>query len=79
VSELRDRGLLAYHLQDFGAALRDLETYLRLLPRHTEEPTSLDLILETGEDPAQGDDSDDDGVQVWEHIKNLRKRVAGFN
>ena len=33
VSELRDRGLLAYHLQDFGAALRDLESYLRLLPR----------------------------------------------
>ena len=32
VSELRDRGLLAYHLQDFGAALRDLETYLRLHP-----------------------------------------------
>ena len=30
VSELRDRGLLAYHMQDFSAALRDLETYLKL-------------------------------------------------
>jgi regulator of sirC expression with transglutaminase-like and TPR domain len=29
-AELRDRGLLAYHLKDFPAALRDLETYLRL-------------------------------------------------
>jgi regulator of sirC expression with transglutaminase-like and TPR domain len=32
LSELRDRGLLAYHLHDFGAALRDLERYLRHLP-----------------------------------------------
>ncbi len=31
ISELRDRGLLAYHLEDFAAALRDLESYLRLL------------------------------------------------
>jgi regulator of sirC expression with transglutaminase-like and TPR domain len=30
-AELRDRGLLAYHLRDFPAALRDLETYLRLV------------------------------------------------
>jgi regulator of sirC expression with transglutaminase-like and TPR domain len=29
-NELRDRGLLAYHLKDFSAALRDLETYLRI-------------------------------------------------
>jgi regulator of sirC expression with transglutaminase-like and TPR domain len=31
ISELRDRGLLAYHVDDFAAALRDLESYLRLL------------------------------------------------
>jgi regulator of sirC expression with transglutaminase-like and TPR domain len=30
LNELRDRGLLAYHLNDFSAALRDLQTYLRL-------------------------------------------------
>src|SRR5918994_4841975 len=36
VSELRDRGLLAYHLQDFAAALRDLEEYLRLVPRRQQ-------------------------------------------
>jgi regulator of sirC expression with transglutaminase-like and TPR domain len=29
-NELRDRGLLAYHLKDFSSALRDLEEYLRL-------------------------------------------------
>ena len=31
LAELRDRGLLAYHLHDYAAALRDLEKYLRLL------------------------------------------------
>ena len=29
LNELRDRGLLAYHLKDFSAALRDLQAYLR--------------------------------------------------
>jgi regulator of sirC expression with transglutaminase-like and TPR domain len=31
--ELRDRGLLAYHLNDFAAALRDLQQYLSLSPK----------------------------------------------
>jgi regulator of sirC expression with transglutaminase-like and TPR domain len=30
ITELRDRGLLAYHMNDFPAALRDLEEYLKL-------------------------------------------------
>jgi regulator of sirC expression with transglutaminase-like and TPR domain len=30
LSEFRDRGLLAYHMNDFAAALRDLEKYLKL-------------------------------------------------
>ena len=30
LSELRDRGLLAYHLNDVTSALRDLQTYLKL-------------------------------------------------
>ncbi len=30
LSELRDRGLLAYHLNDVSGALRDLQTYLKL-------------------------------------------------
>jgi regulator of sirC expression with transglutaminase-like and TPR domain len=30
VSEIRDRGLLSYHLNEFQPALRDLEEYLRM-------------------------------------------------
>lgn len=30
IGELRDRGLLAYHVNDFSAALRDLQAYLEL-------------------------------------------------
>jgi regulator of sirC expression with transglutaminase-like and TPR domain len=79
ISELRDRGLLAYHLQDFAGALRDLEEYLRLVPR-SSEPGEPDLIAanEDGSDP-EGASPDDDATQIWEHVKSLRKRVAGFN
>src|SRR5687767_6421627 len=79
VSELRDRGLLAYHLQDFGAALRDLESYLRLLPHQVDQPEAVEFPPEPGDDVADEGDHEDEGTQVWEHIKNLRKRVAGFN
>jgi hypothetical protein len=75
-TELRDRGLLAYHLEDFAGALRDLEAYLRLLPRHTTTVEESPGTTEGAEDtrPEQSDD-----VQIWEHVKNLRRRVAGFN
>jgi regulator of sirC expression with transglutaminase-like and TPR domain len=82
ISELRDRGLLAYHLQDFAAALRDLEEYLRRAPK-LPDLEQHDVIAEP-----EGDDSDsaahqdpelDDATQIWEHVKTLRKRVAGFN
>ena len=69
ISELRDRGLLAYHLQDFAAALRDLEEYLRLSPRPEPEPHDA-------ESTSGGSDGSN---ELWEHVKNLRKRVAGFN
>jgi regulator of sirC expression with transglutaminase-like and TPR domain len=49
LSELRDRGLLAYHLEDFAAALRDLETYLRLLRPRDDDASDRgddDQILE---------------------------------
>jgi regulator of sirC expression with transglutaminase-like and TPR domain len=36
ISELRDRGLLAYQLKDFPAALRDLQMYLKLIPSGTQ-------------------------------------------
>jgi regulator of sirC expression with transglutaminase-like and TPR domain len=72
ISELRDRGLLAYHLQDFAAALRDLEEYLRLSPR----PEAGGTEHESSEAPASDDNLH---TELWEHVKNLRKRVAGFN
>jgi regulator of sirC expression with transglutaminase-like and TPR domain len=77
VSELRDRGLLAYHLEDFAAALRDLEEYLRLVPKR--QPPE-DAEERAGEEPDAGEgDGADETAQVWEHVKALRKRVAGFN
>jgi regulator of sirC expression with transglutaminase-like and TPR domain len=77
LAELRDRGLLAYHMEDFAAALKDLEAYLRLMPRGP----SVDA--EDIEESADGDDGDDpqesESAQIWEHVKTLRRRVAGFN
>ena len=78
VSELRDRGLLAYHLQDFGAALRDLENYLQLLPRQVDEPEPSTMTGEIA-DETSDEEVADESTQIWEHIKDLRKRVAGFN
>ena len=62
LAELRDRGLLAYHLNDFSSALRDLEDYLRF------------------SNPGGRDDGKNDEFQeLWEHVKTLRRRVAGLN
>jgi regulator of sirC expression with transglutaminase-like and TPR domain len=76
IAELRDRGLLAYHLQDFAAALRDLEAYLRLVPKRPAAEIATDVLL-GGEPDTEADDGEQE--QIWEHVKNLRKRVAGFN
>jgi regulator of sirC expression with transglutaminase-like and TPR domain len=77
ISELRDRGLLAYHLQDFAAALRDLEEYLRLAPKDLRDSSENDAAAAEPDEGAQ--DERAENTQVWEHVKNLRKRVAGFN
>jgi regulator of sirC expression with transglutaminase-like and TPR domain len=61
-NELRDRGLLAFQLNDFGSALRDLESYLRFTSGGTPD--------------APGDGESD---QIWEYVKELRKRVASYN
>jgi regulator of sirC expression with transglutaminase-like and TPR domain len=91
IGELRDRGLLAYHLQDFAGALRDLEAYLRLLPKHTITARDSDVseayaALEGDDDRPSSDDASEaapddqsEQQQIWEHVKTLRKRVAGFN
>ncbi|HVC19584.1 MAG TPA: transglutaminase-like domain-containing protein [Vicinamibacterales bacterium] len=42
LTELRDRGLLAYHLNDFSAALRDLQEYLRLASSAQTDPPGRD-------------------------------------
>ncbi|HEX5111081.1 MAG TPA: transglutaminase-like domain-containing protein [Vicinamibacterales bacterium] len=62
LSELRDRGLLAYHLNDVTGALRDLQTYLKLA-------SMSELDKEEREEH----------VQIWEHVKTLRRRVAALN
>jgi regulator of sirC expression with transglutaminase-like and TPR domain len=49
INELRDRGLMAYRLKDFSAALRDLQTYLQLSTRagvDDEERAEHDQIWE---------------------------------
>lgn len=49
LSELRDRGLLAYHLNDVTGALRDLQTYLKLASMSemdTDERDEHELIWE---------------------------------
>jgi regulator of sirC expression with transglutaminase-like and TPR domain len=73
--ELRDRGLLSFHLGDMNGALRDLERYLqeqRLYARpavHHLEPSNAE--------PSNDDDSEES--RLWEHVKTLRRRVASFN
>ena len=63
LSELRDRGLLAYHLNDHTAALRDLETYLKFVSR--------------GDDDSQ--EGREERTEIWGHVKALRRRVASLN
>jgi regulator of sirC expression with transglutaminase-like and TPR domain len=63
INELRDRGLLAYHLKDFPAALRDLQRYLQL----SSKVGALD------------EEEREEHAQIWEHVKTLRRRVASLN
>lgn len=62
-TELRDRGLLAYHMREFRPALRDLEACL--------------LVQARGGEPAE--DQREEVQQIWEHVKALRRRLAGLN
>jgi regulator of sirC expression with transglutaminase-like and TPR domain len=62
IGELRDRGLLAYQLRDFPAALRDLQNYLERLPSG-----------------AQTEEGRKDRDRIWEHVNELRKKVASLN
>ncbi|MCY3845053.1 MAG: transglutaminase-like domain-containing protein [Acidobacteria bacterium] len=73
LTELRDRGLLAYHLNDFSMALRDLEAYLRFTARG--EPGSASGT----EDEEEGPSEQGEHAEIWEHVKALRRRVASLN
>ncbi|MEX2272136.1 MAG: tetratricopeptide repeat protein [Vicinamibacterales bacterium] len=82
--ELRDRGLLSFHLGDMNGALRDLERYLqeqRLFARQTARP--FDSPGEDAPEPAGTDEaeaeSESEESRIWEHVKTLRRRVASFN
>ena len=77
MTELRDRGLLAYHLNDYQAALRDLEAYLR----YTAKPEEADPGGDgEGEGEGEGEkDGQDEHAEIWEHVKALRRRVASLN
>lgn len=66
ITELRDRGLLSYQMGHYNAALADLEHYLALTARHTRKDEDDAEIKEEFE-------------AVWEHVKNLRRRVASLN
>lgn len=84
-TELRDRGLLAYHLNDYAAALRDLEAYLRLTARRESD----EVAPEPDTAAAEGEGEVGEGgaesparreqAQIWEHVKALRRRLASFN
>lgn len=68
ITELRDRGLLSYQLGHYNAALEDLERYLSLTSRHRR--------------PGEDDADDEEGQEfeaLWEHVKNLRRRMASLN
>ena len=83
IHELRDRGLLAYHLEDFSSALRDLEEYLRLSSGDSSiPPQEFDVGEEAEEAEEEGEsagDGEDETTRVLDHVKALRRRVASFN
>ncbi len=75
-TELRDRGLLAYHLHDYAAALRDLEAYLRVASRLAPDARDSDSDEDDEDDESGGSG---EHAEIWEHVKMLRRRVASLN
>ena len=63
LTELRDRGLLSYHINDYAAALRDLEAYLKYSSRNEDD----------------GEESKEERNEIWGHVKALRRRIASLN
>lgn len=67
LTELRDRGLLSYQLGHYNAALDDLERYLALTSRRRRPDESRD------------EEEGEEFEALWEHVKNLRRRIASLN
>ena len=63
MTELRDRGLLSYHLNDFSSALRDLEVYLKFSSRRN----------------VKEEEEQEEHKDIFEYVKALHQRVANFN
>ena len=61
--ELRDRGLLSYHVNDYAAALRDLEAYLRYTSHGADDDA----------------ERQEERKEIWGHVKALRRRMASLN
>jgi len=72
MTELRDRGLLAYHLNNYAAALRDLEAYLHFASHGDSAGTN------DAEEDGESDETTEH-AEIWEHVKALRRRVANLN
>ena len=68
-------GLREFRHFDFASALRDLEAYLRLMPRAEADSEREEFTHEAEE----GEQRSSESAQIWEHVKTLRRRVAGFN
>ena len=63
LQELRDRGLLSYYVNDYAAALRDLEAYLRYSSHGADDDT----------------ERQEERKEIWGHVKALRRRMASLN
>ena len=61
--ELRDRGLLSYHVNDYAGAVRDLEAYLRYSSHRADD----------------SDDTREERKEIWGHVRALRRRMASLN
>jgi regulator of sirC expression with transglutaminase-like and TPR domain len=67
-TELRDRGLLSYQMQDLAAALRDLEASLAVTP-----------FPGASQEPGPAAEQQEESARLWDHVKTLRRRLASFN
>jgi hypothetical protein len=66
-------------MEDLAAALKDLEAYQRLMPRGDGSDPADDIDTSGDSDEHGDEEPASESAQIWEHVKTLRRRVAGFN